>query len=90
MPISKYYGRFEFICDACGDPIEELDGVVDYPDHPDSLTDGKWLSENIRDPIRFYCRGKCAREGNEKRCEDYWNHDTLKDFVKELAVPLRM
>ena len=90
MPISKYYGRFEFICDACGDPIEEHDGVVDYPEHPESRVGEHWISDNIKEPIRFYCRGRCAAKHESKRCADRWNHDTLKDFVEELSIPLQM
>ena len=26
--------RFYFICEACGEPIEDLDGVVDFPAFP--------------------------------------------------------
>ena len=90
MPISKYYGQFEFICDACGDPIEDHDGVVDYPEHPESRVGEHLISKNTEGPIRFYCRGKCAKSGDVQRSKDYWNHDTLQDFVKELATPLRM
>jgi hypothetical protein len=29
-------------------------------------------------------------KGDKQRSKDYWNHDTLKDFVEELSIPLRM
>ena len=76
----KYYDnelRFYFICEACGEPIKDLDGVVDFPTA---------ISKKIKSPLRFYCRGDCASYGNLRRSKDWWGCMTLKDFVNNLQT----
>tara|TARA_R100000781_G_scaffold49614_1_gene32928 strand:- start:287 stop:565 length:279 start_codon:yes stop_codon:yes gene_type:complete len=76
----KYFdenSKFYFICEACGEPIEDLDGVVDFPNG---------LSKNIKSPLRFYCRGRCASYGNLRRSNDYWGCMNLKDFLDNLKT----
>ena len=53
--------RFYFICETCGEPIEDLDGVVDFPAFP--------FSKNIKSPLRFYHWGRCAKVGENP----YWD-----------------
>ena len=76
----KYYDnelRFYFICEACGEPIKDLDGVVDFPTA---------ISKKIKSPLRFYCRGDCASYGNLRRSKDWWGCMTLKDFLNNLQT----
>ena len=76
----KYYDnelKFYFICEACGEPIKDLDGVVDFPTA---------ISKKIKSPLRFYCRGDCASYGNLRRSKDWWGCMTLKDFVNNLQT----
>tara|TARA_R100001440_G_scaffold20364_1_gene34033 strand:+ start:139 stop:450 length:312 start_codon:yes stop_codon:yes gene_type:complete len=68
--------RFYFICETCGEPIEDLDGVVDFPAFP--------FSKNIKSPLRFYHRGRCARVGEKRKFEDMWGDWNLKDFAASL------
>lgn len=68
--------RFYFICEACGKPIEDLDGVVDFPAFP--------FSKNIKSPLRFYHRGRCAKVGEKRKFEDMWGDWNLKDFAVSL------
>ena len=76
----KYFDsehKFYFICEACGEPIKNLDGVVDFPTA---------ISKKIKSPLRFYCRGDCASYGNLRRSKDWWGCMTLKDFVNNLQT----
>ena len=76
----KYFDselKFYFICEACGEPIKNLDGVVDFPTA---------ISKKIKSPLRFYCRGNCASYGNLRRSKDWWGCMTLKDFVNNLQT----
>jgi len=76
----KYFDnelKFYFICEACGEPIKDLDGVVDFPTA---------ISKKIKSPLRFYCRGDCASYGNLRRSKDWWGCMTLKDFVNNLQT----
>ena len=68
--------RFYFICETCGEPIEDLDGVVDFPAFP--------FSKNIKSPLRFYHRGRCANVGEKRKFEDMWGDWNLKDFAASL------
>ena len=70
--------RFCFICEACGEPIEDLDGVVDFPAFP--------FSKNVKSPLRFYHRGKCAKIGEKKKFDDMWGDWNLSDFVESLKT----
>ena len=70
--------RFYFICEACGEPIEDLKGVVDFPAFP--------FSKNIKSPLRFYHRGKCANIGEERKFDDMWGDWNLSDFVESLKT----
>ena len=69
--------KFYFICEECGEIIENLDGVVDFP---------MSFSKNLKAPLRFYHRGDCAYEGNKQRANDHWGCWSLKDFVKNLTT----
>ena len=66
---------FYFICEACGEPIEDLKGVVDFP---------MYKSKNIKAPIRFYHKGKCAFSGDKRRIKDRWGNWQLEDFAENL------
>tara|TARA_R100001015_G_scaffold12459_1_gene5264 strand:+ start:249 stop:560 length:312 start_codon:yes stop_codon:yes gene_type:complete len=68
--------RFYFICETCGEPIEDLDGVVDFPAFA--------FSKNIKSPLRFYHRGRCAKVGEKRKFEDMWGDWNLKDFAASL------
>ena len=66
---------FYFICEACGEPIEDLNGVVDFP-----LS----ISKNQKAPLRFYHRGPCASAGEDRRAREMWGCWNLDDFVASL------
>lgn len=66
---------FYFICEACGEPIEDLKGVVDFP---------MCHSRNSKAPLRFYHKGNCAFNGNERRIKDRWGNWQLDDFAENL------
>ena len=70
--------RFCFICEACGEPIEDLDGVVDFPAFP--------FSKNVKSPLRFYHRGRCAKIGEKRKFDDMWGDWNLSDFVESLKT----
>ena len=70
--------RFYFVCDCCGEPIEDLDGVVDFPAFP-------W-SEKIKQPYRFYHRGPCAQQGDKLRLRDKWGNFSLRAFLLNLLT----
>ena len=70
--------RFYFICEACGEPIKDLDGVVDFPAFP--------FSKNVKSPLRFYHRGRCAKIGEERKFNDMWGDWNLSDFVESLKT----
>ena len=67
--------RFYFICEACGEPIHDCKGVVDFP-----LS----ISKNQKAPLRFYHRGPCASAGEDRRAKDMWGCWNLDDFVASL------
>ena len=73
-PLTNFY----FACDCCGEPIEDLDGVVDFPAF-------SW-SEKIKQPYRFYHRGPCAQQGNKLRLRDKWGNFPLKAFILNLLT----
>ena len=66
---------FYFICEACGEPIHDCKGVVDFP-----LS----ISKNQKAPLRFYHRGPCASAGEDRRAKDMWGCWNLDDFVASL------
>lgn len=70
--------RFYFFCDCCGEEIENLDGVVDFPAF-------SW-SEKIKQPYRFYHRGPCAQQGDKLRLKDKWGNFSLKAFLLNLLT----
>ena len=70
--------KFYFSCDCCGEPIEDLDGVVDFPHAPFAL--------KIKEPIRFYHRGGCAQYGDKRRFEDRWGNFSLSHFLDDLTT----
>ena len=67
--------RFYFICEACGEPIHDCKGVVDFP-----LS----ISKNQKAPLRFYHAGPCASAGEDRRAKDMWGCWNLDDFVASL------
>jgi aspartyl-tRNA synthetase len=70
--------NFYFTCDCCGEPIEDLDGVVDFPAF-------SW-SEKIKQPYRFYHRGPCAKQGDKLRLRDKWGNFSLRAFLLNLLI----
>merc|ERR1739848_946843 len=60
---------FYFACDYCGEPIEDLNGVVDFP--------SSHRSEKIKQPYRFYHKGSCAFQGDKLRQRDKWGNFSL-------------
>ena len=70
--------NFYFTCDCCGEPIEDLDGVVDFPAF-------SW-SEKIKQPYRFYHKGSCAFQGDKLRKRDKWGNFSLRAFVLNLLT----
>tara|TARA_Y100001963_G_C6686004_1_gene402227 strand:+ start:622 stop:963 length:342 start_codon:yes stop_codon:yes gene_type:complete len=69
---------FYFACDYCGEPIEDLNGVVDFP--------STHRSEKIKQPYRFYHKGLCAFQGDKLRKRDKWGNFSLRAFVLNLLT----
>ena len=75
----QYYddeATFYFICEACGEPIKDRKGVVDFP---------MSFSKNKKAPLRFYHKGDCAFHGNSRRAKDRWGNWSLDDFAQNLV-----
>ena len=67
--------RFYFICENCGHPIKNNKGVVDFP---------MSCSKNNKAPLRFYHKGDCAYQGNNRRTKDFWGNWQIDEFIKNL------
>ena len=69
--------RFYFICENCGLPIKDNKGVVDFP---------MSCSANNKAPLRFYHKGDCAYQGNNRRTKDFWGNWQIDEFLENLAT----
>ena len=70
--------NFYFACDYCGEPIKDLNGVVDFPYSS--------RSEKIKQTYRFYHKGTCALQGNKLRLRDKWGNFSLRAFLLNLLT----
>ena len=76
MTLRTTYGKFKFICNACGKQITDGKGVVDFPI--------PGISENKDAHFRNYHHGYCASLGNGQRARDKWGNVSLDEFTLEL------